>query len=244
MNQTDEISPPLQQPSQDNAQNSQRPHMPPVTLTPIHVTASVEQSSLSIWLPITLSFLSVLIATSALWYSKEQTGTAKDTLIAAIEQLRLAKEAQSTAEKNYLVAKEQLELQRSAQQEDNKFPVVYDASFLDALRGPLHNKQLVQVAFVNRTKRAQSYRVSVETTNGVGVYFENIAPEKLIPYIYLDSNPIVVPPDGEYRRSFVVWHSTKPIPRATLRLNINGRPDIERQYEYNSQLAAYVPLGS
>lgn len=190
------------------------------------------------WSPAVLATL--LIAGMSLWYTKQQTTTAKELLASATEQLELAKVAQTTAEKNYLVAKQQLDIQRQALEEDNKFPIVYDRAFLNALISPIQNQQMINVAFINRTKRAQSYWVAVEA-DGMGVYWLNAKPDKILNRIYLDRNPVVVAPDGEYRESFIVWHTTQPPASARLRLYINDVLKQENSYHYNAAQRAYLP---
>jgi len=187
-----------------------------------------------------LSFLSLLVAAGALLFSAQQTSAAKDSLNTANAQLRLAWDAQKTAEGSYLVAKEQLDFQRKSTEDENRFPVVYDGAFLNALRQPLVNQEVLPFSFVNRTKRSQSYRVSVLVT-GIGVDFEGQTPAKLIGAINLDSNWIVVPPDGEYKQSFVVWHGAKPAPHATLTILINSTPALVKKFDYDQKSSAYVP---
>lgn len=199
-----------------------------------------ENSSLTIWSPIVIAMFSLFIAGMSLWYTKQQTTTAKKSLVSATEQLELAKVAQATAEKNYLVAKQQLDIQRQSLEDDNKFPVVYDRVFLNALISPIQNQQVITVAFVNRTKRAQSYWVAVEA-EGVGVYWVNARPDKIVNRIYLDRNPVVVAPDAEYRESFVVWHATQPLTSARLRLYINEVLKLENNYHYNAVQHTYLP---
>jgi len=199
-----------------------------------------------------ISILALLISAFTYLNSNMQTEAAIASLSIANEQAKIAKlayEASSAsyiasnnlADKNFRLAKESFELQKKQLDEDMELLAVFDTKFLDALDSPITNQQKFELLFKNKTTKTIPYRVIIES-DGFGVYFNNSIPEKIVNAIRFERERVVLSPNEYYPvQHFVVWHSTTPSKVGKIRVKVNERVVLEKNYTYGEDKKAYLP---
>ncbi|EEW10062.1 hypothetical protein [Vibrio mimicus] len=224
------------------------------------------------YLSLGVSFLAMLGTALGAYYSSEQSTTAKNSYIAALEQLNvqknelliakdtyaasleqlhlykqeiaLAKNAHESALEQIELYKEQLELQKELIDREQQYSVVISTETKKKLKSYLKHGDAIDLSFHNSSKYSFGYQVSL-VSEGFGVYWDNgKMPEKISTAIYLDDGNIIVPPGGWYRNRFVIHHTVNPNSTAKLKIYVKNELYDIYTYKYNAEHKAYVYQGS
>jgi hypothetical protein len=210
--------------------------------TSIQPWVAVAVSLASVCVNIAIAVHSSALTQQSLETSSEQLATARSAYQTALQQAALATQQAAVAEKSYKLAEQALAFQKANVEQDNRYPVVFNQEYLDAIDSPIANQTQFSLAIINKTKRAFSYGVKVES-EGFTVYWPGLTPQRGQSVIYLDRNPRVVSPEVPYTGAFVVWHHLKPSPAAVLRIKVNEEVVLEKRYVYDTGRQAYVLEG-
>jgi hypothetical protein len=193
-----------------------------------------------------LSTVAILISVASLWYAKEQSQSASEqsdiarqSYLAAIDQLKVAKKAQETAEATYRISIDQWRDQKQAQARDASYEVIPSVEMDTQLEGDIINGKNVEVSFSNESKEPVPYDVEINT-EGIGLFWPNQSPQKMFyshrPSKYAD----VIRPTAFYKKSFSLWISSKPSERASISIVVNKKLIRKYDYIYSPKERKYV----
>ena len=198
------------------------------------------------WFSEVISALALLVSMMSAIYAhyqtvaaEEQVQVAKQSYDASIKQLVLAQKAQQTSEANYKLSLDQLELQKDIVASDNRYQVVIGADSDKNLQGSLSNAQSINFSFLNGSKNAVTYRVTIRS-EGVGLFWSGMQADKMYYRMQLDHRPIFMQPSEIYRRSFGVWIGKTPAPKAKISIYVNDELVAEYNYKYNVSTSTYI----
>ncbi|HFG1845268.1 TPA: hypothetical protein ACGF3Z_003518 [Vibrio cholerae] len=194
-----------------------------------------------------INFLAMLGSVIAAYYSSVQSQSAKDSYVAALEQLNIQKDELLLAKDTYAASleqlqlyKEQIELQKEQFAADQRYSYVISSDSKRQLTSQFKHGEKIDLAFINNSKHTVGYRVAI-ISSGFGIYWDNgKIPKHLEDAIYLDGGNIIVSPEQWYRNSFVIHHGAQPAQFGQLEIIINGQRYALYKYEYDNKYKVYV----